>query len=334
MKLDTVLDVPLSDVPERARHLHRMGFDGVYTQEANRDPFFPLLLAAQATPLDIYPNVAIAFPRSPMHMAYTAFDLQRAAEGRFALGIGSQIRPHIEKRFSARFGQPVTHMRELVEALNAIFATFHSGERLDVRGEYYTHTLMTPTFIPQRLDPYSPPPIWVGALGPRMTRMAAEVAGGVAIHPFNTPHFLETVTQPAIDAGLANRANALGFTRIVDVIPCVFSDEQERQRAVAGCRSNLAFYASTPSYRVTLDAHGWGELQPELHRLTKEGRWADMPALISDELLEAVCPLGTPAEVAAELHRRYGGLAERLALSIPYAIPDLTLAALVKTFQS
>jgi len=333
MKLDTVLDVPLRDVADRARALHSMGFDGVYTQEANRDPFFPLLLAAQAVPLDVYPNVAIAFPRSPMHMAYTAFDLQRVAEGRFALGIGSQIRPHIEKRFSARFGNPVAHMRELVQALDAIFACFHAGERLDVRGEYYTHTLMTPTFIPPRLDPYTPPPIWVGALGPRMTRTAAEVAGGVAIHPFNTPHFLSTVSRPAIDAGLAARVAPAKFTRIVDVIPCVYRDKEERERAIAGCRSNLAFYASTPSYRVTLDAHGWGDLQPELNQLTKQGRWAEMPSLITDELLEAVCPVGSPAEVAAELHSRYAGLAERIALSIPYRMSDVTLASLAEHFQ-
>ena len=151
MKIDMVLSADLDAVADEARQLHAMGFDGVYTQEANSDVTFPLLLAAQAAPIDIYTNVAIAFPRSPMHLAYAAFDLQRVAKGRFALGIGSQIRPHIEKRFSARFGNPVAHIAELVQALHAIFRCFHDGERLDFRGEYYTHTLMTPTFIPPRL---------------------------------------------------------------------------------------------------------------------------------------------------------------------------------------
>lgn len=334
MRLDSVLDAPLDGIAEQARRLAAAGFDGVYTQEANRDVWFPLLLAAQAAPLDVYPNVAIAFPRSPMHLAYAAFDLQRTSGGRFALGIGSQIRPHIEKRFSARFGQPVAHMSELVRALKAIFRCFTEGERLDFRGEYYTHTLMTPTFVPAPLDG-PPPPIWVGALGPRMTEMSAREADGVLVHPFNTERFLRTVTAPAIDAGLAaaGRERA-GFTLGVDVIPCVYRDERERDRAVAGCRSNLAFYASTPSYRVTLDAHGWGELQPELNRLTKAGRWADLPALVSDELLAAVCPTGTPSEVAAELHRRYGGLADRIALSIPYPVADAALAELADSFRS
>jgi probable F420-dependent oxidoreductase len=310
-----------------------MGFDGVYTQEANSDVTFPLLLAAQAAPIDIYTNVAIAFPRSPMHLAYAAFDLQRAASGRFALGIGSQIRPHIEKRFSARFGNPVAHLSELVRALHAIFRCFHEGERLDFRGEYYTHTLMTPTFIPPRLA-YDPPPIWVGALGPRMTQMSAEVADGVLIHPFNSELFLRSVTVPRVEAGLAaSGRHRSSFTLGVDVMACVYGDDAERVVAENGCRSNLAFYASTPSYRVTLDAHGWGELQPELNRMTKTGRWAEMPALIDDALLDALCVRGTPAEAGRILRQRYAGIADRVSLSVPYRIAPATLAELVAAFR-
>ncbi|MEO5840009.1 MAG: TIGR03617 family F420-dependent LLM class oxidoreductase [Acidimicrobiales bacterium] len=332
MKIDMVLNAALDAVAEQARQLHAMGFDGVYTQEANSDVTFPLLLAAQAAPVDIYTNVAIAFPRSPMHIAYAAFDLQRVSNGRFALGIGSQIRPHIEKRFSARFGNPVAHTAELVQALHAIFRCFHEGERLEFRGEYYTHTLMTPTFIPAALG-CEPPPIWVGALGPRMTQMAAEVADGVLIHPFNSEQFLRTVTVPRIEAGLAasgrDRAN---FTLGVDVMACVYGNEAERVVAENGCRSNLAFYASTPSYRVTLDAHGWGDLQPELNRMTKIGRWADMPQLIDDALLDTLCIRGTPAEAGRALRQRYAGIADRVSLSVPYRIAPTTLAALVAAF--
>jgi probable F420-dependent oxidoreductase len=332
LKLDTVLDGPLDHIAGQAAALHTAGFDGVYTQEANRDVWFPLLLAAQAAPLDIYPNVAIAFPRSPMHLAYAAFDLQRASGGKFALGLGSQIKPHVEKRFSAQFGKPVEHMAELIGALRAIFGCFHSGDRLDFRGKYYTHTLMTPTFIPAPLES-EPPPIWIGALGSRMTRMSAELADGVLIHPFNTAHFLRTVTLPNVEAGLmASGRRRSDFMLGVDVIPCVYRNESERTRAIAGCRSNLAFYASTPSYRVTLDAHGWGELQPELNLLTKQGRWGDMPGLISDELLEAICPMGSPEQVARQLRVRYRGVADRVALSIPYRVEPDALAELADAF--
>jgi probable F420-dependent oxidoreductase len=333
VKIDMVLSADLASVAEETRRLHDIGVDGVYTQEANSDVMFPLLLAARSAPLDVYTNVAIAFPRSPMHLAYAAFDLQRVSRGRFALGIGSQIRPHVEKRFSARFGNPVAHTRELVEALRAIFRCFHDGARLDFRGEYYTHTLMTPTFIPARLDG-DPPPIWVGALGPRMTQMAAEVADGVLIHPFNTETYLRTVTQPRVAAGLAiagrERAH---FTLGVDVLACVYASDQEREVAEQACRSNLAFYASTPSYRVTLDAHGWGELQPELNRMTKAGRWSEMPALIDDALLDELCVRGTPAVAGRELRRRYEGIADRVSLSVPYHLPAPTLAALVASFH-
>lgn len=333
VKIDMVLSAGLDAVADEARHLHEIGLDGVYTQEANSDVLFPLLLAAQAAPLDVYTNVAIAFPRSPMHLAYAAFDLQRVARGRFALGIGSQIRPHIEKRFSARFGQPVAHLRELVAALHAIFRCFHDGEHLDFRGDYYTHTLMTPTFIPPALDG-APPPIWVGALGPRMTQMAAEVADGVLVHPFNSERFLRTVTQPRVAAGLAlaDRDRST-FTVGVDVIACVYENEEQRRVAEQACRSNLAFYASTPSYRVTLDAHGWGDLQPELNRMSKEGRWSEMPALIDDRLLDELCVRGTPAEAGRTLRRRYEGIADRVSLSVPYRLAPSTLAALVASFH-
>jgi len=334
VKIDTVLRADLDTVGDQARQLHAMGFDGMYTQEANSDVTFPLLLAAQAAPVDVYTNVAIAFPRSPMHLAYTAFDLQRVSHGRFALGIGSQIRPHIEKRFSARFGNPVAHVAELVHALHAIFRCFHEGERLDFRGEYYTHTLMTPTFIPAPLG-CEPPPVWVGALGPRMTEMAAEVADGVLIHPFNSELFLRSVTLPRIEAGLAaSGRDRARFTVGIDVMACVFGDDAERELAERGCRSNLAFYASTPSYRVTLDAHGWGDLQPELNRMTKAGQWSEMAGLIDDSLLDVLCVRGTPAEAGRILRQRFAGIADRVSLSIPYGIAPTTLAELVAAFRN
>lgn len=328
MKYDMVL-ANRDDAEHAARALHEMGFDGAYTQEGNRDVFFPLLLAARAAPLDLYTNVAIAFPRSPMHLAYTAFDLQRASQGRFALGLGSQIRPHIEKRYSARWDHPVKQMREYVQALHAIFDCFHEGKKLDFRGEYHTFTLMTPTFVPEPL-PWGPPPIWMAALGPVMTRTAAEVADGVLIHPFNSERFLREVTVPAVAEGLRRSGRARdGFTLGVDVILCVYGDEEEQAVAEQGCRFNTAFYASTPSYRVTLDVHGWGDRQPRLNEMTKAGRWGEIGSVVDDELLDTVCVRGTPAEAAAVVRSRYADLADRVSFSVPYAVRPDTLAAFV-----
>jgi probable F420-dependent oxidoreductase len=325
--IDGVLDAPYADVEAQAQELAATGFDGGFTLESNRDVLFPLVLAARSgAGLMLYPNVAIAFPRSPMHLAYQAWDLQRLTAGRFALGLGSQIRPHIEKRYSARWDRPVRQMRELVSATKAIFRTFHEGAPLAFRGDYYTFTLMTPTFIPPPLE-WGPPPIWMGALGPQMTRAAAEVADGVLIHPFNTERFLREQTVPRVDAGLA----AVGRTRddytiTVTTIVCVYGTEEERVAAERSCRFNLAFYGSTPSYRVTLDVHGWEGLQPELNRLSKEGRWDEMGALVDDDVLRTICVCGTPAEVASQLRARFTDIADRVAFSVPYGVRPALLA--------
>jgi probable F420-dependent oxidoreductase len=328
MKFDTVLDAPYEKIEDQARSIADMGFDGAFTLESNRDVLFPLVLAARSgAALDLYPNVAIALPRSPMHLAYQAWDLQRLTDGRFALGVGSQIKPHIEKRYSARWDKPVRQMRELVAATKAIYRTFHEGEPLEFRGEYYTFTLMTPTFIPPRLES-GPPPIWMGGLGPLMTKAAAEVADGVLIHPFNSERFLREQTLPRVEAGLATSGRSRDeFTLTVTAIICVYGEdgnEEERAAAEKGSRFNLAFYGSTPSYRVTLDAHGWGGVQPELNRLTKEGRWAEMAEVVDDEMLHTLCVCGTPAEVAGILRTRYAGIADRVAFSVPYGVrPEL-----------
>lgn len=329
MKLDTTLMGALADVPETARNLAAAGFDGVFTFEGNTDIFFPLVLAAEHTDLDLATNVAIAFPRSPMHLAYQAWDLHKQSEGRFSLGLGTQIRPHIERRYSATWGRPVAHMRELVEATRAIFSCWQDGTPLDHHGEYYDFDLMTPIFVPDAL-PWGPPPIWLGALGPKMTQMAGEVADGLWIHPFNTRTFVTEHTLPNLAEG-AQRAGrdpatiALG----IDVMVGVYRTEEERETAVNGCRFNLAFYGSTPAYRVTLDAHGWGDLQPRLRTLTKENRWDEMGSVVDDEILHTIAVVGTPDECAAQLRDRYGDLASRLGFSLPYGPSTELLAELV-----
>ena len=290
------------DAVLRAAQLADLGLAGVYTFEGPNDPFVPLIRVAGEVDVDLMTNVAIAFPRNPMQLAHLAFDLQRLAGGRFTLGLGSQIRPHIERRYGVEFDHPVARMREWVEALRAIFARWQDGTPLDYTGRFTRHTLMTPMFDPGPL-PSGPPPIHLGAVGPRMTAMAATVADGLLTHPFTSRRFLHEVTFPAIDRSVAE--------------------------ADAAVRGMLGFDGSTPAYRPVLEAEGWAEAQPELRRLTKEGRWDEMAALVDDAMLATLAVRGTPAQVATALRERFGERADRVAVTLPYAVRDETLGALV-----
>ena len=319
MKFDMALSAELGEVRAQAQAYEAMGVDGVFTFEGQRDVFFPLVAAAEHTGLDLYTNVAIALPRSPMHLAYQAFDLHRLSGGTFALGLGSQIKPHITKRYSAVWDRPVAQMRELMEATRAIFACWQDGERLDFRGDYYTFTLSIPTFEPGPL-PFGAPPIWAGALGPKMTRMVAKTADGILIHPFCTRQFLQAHTMPEVQAGLdAAERSRDDFTVGVGVIVGLYDDDADHEATQAvdqRCRANLGFYGSTPAYRVVLDAHGWGDLQDELNRLTKQGRWGEIGAVWDPEMVNTLSVQGTPTEAAAEIRRRFGDLADRIHLSL------------------
>jgi probable F420-dependent oxidoreductase len=323
MRVDTQLTAPLGTVADEADRLKAAGFDGVFTFEGPHDVFFPLVEAAPAG-LDLYTNVAISFPRSPVHLAHQAWDLQRLSNGRFALGLGTQVRRHIEQRFSATWGSPAAHMREQILAIKAIFAAWQHGERLSFEGEYYRHTYMPPLFCPAPL-PSDPPPVWCGAVGPRLTRAVAEVADGLLVHPFHSERSLLETTLPLVDGGLvASGRPRESFTFVVDAIVCAGRDEAELAAADAGCRSLLAFYGSTPAYRSVLDHHGWGDLQPLLQQMVREGRWDELPSRIDEPLLDTLCLRGSPDDVAAELVRRYAGVADRIGFYLPYGHdPDL-----------
>jgi len=329
MRLDAGLTGDLADSGRRAAELTETGVDGLFTFEGNSDPFLPLVSAA-GLDVDIYTNVAIAFPRSPMHLANLGWDLQRAAGGRFALGLGTQIRPHIERRFSTTWHRPAERMAELIAAVRAIWANWHSGERLAHRGEHYRVDLMTPLFVPEPLgDGVAPPPIWVGALGPRMTRTMARVADGIVIHPFNSSSFVADVTMPLVASGLAQGGRSrsdLCLNIGLIAMPCL--SDSEYARAGEAMRFQLAFYGSTPAYRVVLDHHGLGDLQPRLREATMSADWSALGALIDDEVLDLLAVRGTPAEVADRLRRDYGGLADRVSLTMP-GISSEALAALV-----
>ncbi|MCG7632699.1 TIGR03617 family F420-dependent LLM class oxidoreductase [Gordonia McavH-238-E] len=325
MKIMTALFNP-TDAVERAQLLQEAGASGVFTFEGPHDVFSPLVLASTVTGLDIMSNVAIAFPRNPIQLAHQANDLQLLSEGRFILGLGTQVRAQIEKRYGVEFDRPVERMKEMVGALRAIFATWNSGERLDFRGEYYRHTLMTPTFVPGP-NPYGPPPIYLGALGPRLTRATAEVADGLLVMPFGTKRFLHETTLPAVRDGLAAAGRSEDdFEVVPEIIVSVGSGLDDDH---ASTRMLLAFYGSTPAYRPVLEAHGWGDLQPELNTMSKQGRWQEMAGLIDDEMLHTIAACGTPKEVAAHIRDRVDGVSDRICLYQPGPIAVDALAEIV-----
>jgi probable F420-dependent oxidoreductase len=312
------------DAEERARALRDAGASGVFTFEGPHDVFTPLTLASRASGLDLMTNVAIAFPRNPIHLAHQAVDHQLLSGGRFTLGLGTQIRTQIEKRFGADFERPVGRMRELVAALRAIFATWSTGARLEFHGEFYRHTLMTPTFSPA--EPFTPPPIYLGALGPQMTTMTAEVADGLLVMPFGSARFLREVTMPHVDKGLA----AGGRTRSdLAVVPEIIVSDAAADPDHTAARRLLAFYGSTPAYRPVLEVHGWGDLQTDLHALSKQGRWQEMGGLIDDEVLHTIAACGTPAQIATHIADRTAGIADRICLYQPGPIAVESLSQIV-----
>jgi probable F420-dependent oxidoreductase len=309
-----------------------VGVDGVFTFEGQHDVFFPLVAACAEGPpgVDLMTNVAMAFPRSPLHMAHSAYDLQVMSQGRFRLGLGSQIRPHIERRYGSTWSRPVARMRESVLATKAILNRWEGLAPLDFRGEFTTHTLMTPNFDPGP-NPFGPPKIHIGALGPKMCEMTAEVADGILVMPFNSGRHFRERTLPAIDRGLATGGRTRDdFEIVVEAIMAVGDTDEDLEAARKGVRGLLSFYGSTPSYRPVLEVEGWGELQPELNAMSKRGEWASMSNLITDQMVETIAIPGRPAEAAKELVSRFGGHADRVCLYFPgYPMSDERLAQLV-----
>jgi probable F420-dependent oxidoreductase len=321
VKIQTALFGP-GDAIARAQALKEAGATGVFTFEGPHDVFAPLTLASTVPGLDLMTNVAIAFPRNPIHLAHQAHDHQLLSRGRFTLGLGTQIRTQIEKRFGADFTHPVARMTELIAALRAIFESWSSGERLRFEGRFYRHTLMTPNFSPGP-NPFGPPPIYVGALGPRLTRATAEHADGLLVMPFGSQKFLHEATMPAVRDGLAAAARSTAdFAVVPEIIVSAGEDHTATRRL-------LAFYGSTPAYKPVLDIHGWGDLQPELHALSKQGRWQEMGGLIDDEVLHTIAACGTPAEIAEHIRKRVAGVSDTVCLYQPGPIPVDVLSEIV-----
>lgn len=320
MLLDLQLDARPDRALDRARELTEAGAAGLFTFEGPHDVFLPLAAVAGQVEADLMTNVAIAMPRSPMHLAHTAWDLQLMSGGRFRLGLGSQIQPHIEKRYGARWSPPAARMAEIVAAVRAILTSWQDGTRLDFRGEHTTHTLMPPTFVPGP-NPYGPPPLLLGALGPVMTRTAAEVADGLLVMPFHSRRHFRERTLPAVAEGLSRSGRATqDFDVFCQAIVAMGRTDAEIEAARTGVRRLLAFYGSTPAYRPVLEVEGWADLQPELNRLSKTGDLATMFSLVDDTMLDTIAVAGTPEECAAEISHRFGdvpGVADRVCCYFP-----------------
>jgi probable F420-dependent oxidoreductase len=322
MKVDGGIGTNLAMAGAQAKELEAAGYSGGWTAETSHDPFFPLLMAAEHTEhLEIGTSIAVAFARNPMLLANVGWDLQAFSKGRFVLGLGSQIKPHITKRFSMEWSHPAARMREMIMAIRAIWDTWENGTPLAFRGDYYTHTLMTPFFTPDRADlaGFGVPKIFLAGVGELMTEVAGEVCDGFLCHGFTTEKYLREVTLPALARGRAKAGKTMeGFEVVGPSFVVTGADEPSMQTAAAGTRQQIAFYGSTPAYRPVLDLHGWGGLQDELNTLSKQGKWVDMGNLITDEILETFAVVGEPERIAPELQRRYGDVIHRISFYAPY----------------
>lgn len=333
LKIDGGIPNRLDRVVEAARDLEEQGYDGGWTAETSHDPFLPLLLAAEHTSrIDLGTNIAVAFARNPMTVANLGWDLQAYSQGRFILGLGTQIQAHIEKRFSMPWSHPARRMREFVTALRAIWSAWKDDTKVRFEGEFYTHKIMTPMFTPEP-HPYPLPKIFLAAVGEAMTEMCGEVADGHLGHPMVSKRYLTEVTMPILLRGIERSGrNRSDFEVSAEVMVATGTNEDELATAMTATRKQIAFYGSTPAYRRVLELHGWGDLHEELHRLSKEGEWNAMGSLIDDEILGAFAVVGPADEVADALRARCQGVVDRV-LPIFYAASDDCIRAALKEFR-
>lgn len=320
MKIDVGIGSDLTKAGAHAREVEEVGYDGIWSGETSHDPFLPLVLAVEATErVELGTSIAVAFARSPMTTANMANDLHLFSKGRFNLGVGSQIKPHIEKRFSMPWSHPAARMREFIQAVRAIWDCWNNGTKLDFRGDFYSHTLMTPMFNPGP-NPYGPPKVFLAAVGEHMTEVAAETADGMLIHAFMTEQYLRDVTLPTIERGLANSGRSRAdFQVSYPAFVVTGNTEEEMEQAARNVRRQIAFYGSTPAYRPVLEVHGWGDLQTELNALSKQGKWAEMGECIDEEVLNAFAVVSEPEALPKRLHERFDGPIDRVMVAVPYA---------------
>jgi probable F420-dependent oxidoreductase len=324
MKFDvTVFSDDLNTAGDLAKTVEDYGFDGLWVAEAAHNPFLPLIHAAQATHrINLGTAIAVAFPRSPMIMAQTVWDLAEQSNGRFILGLGTQIKPHITKRFSATWGKPVTQLREYIQSLRAIWHSFQTSAPLQVQGEYYNFSSLPPAFSPTPM-PHHDIPIYIAGVNTGLAKLGGERCDGFHVHSFHTPDYLRQVLVPAIEEG----GQRTGRTRAdVDLSCAVFvvtgRNNEETEASKIATKSQIAFYASTPSYSKVLELHGWQDLIPELNVLLRRNKWDEMHTLISDDMLDHFAVVAPPDELPYKVRERYEGLLDRVGFYFPFEPSD------------
>jgi probable F420-dependent oxidoreductase len=338
VKLDVaMLTHDLRTVPDYARKVEALGFDCLWSAETQHDPFLPLAAAATVTSrIRLGTSIAVAFPRSPMILAHTAWDLAKASGGRFILGLGSQVKGHNERRFSVKWEAPAPRMREVVLALRAIWDCWQNRTKLNFKGQFYRFDLMTPFFDPGPIE-HPKVPVYIAGVNQHMCRVAGEVCEGLHVHPFNSPTYLREYVQPAVDEGLkAAGKRREDFTYATSSFVIIGDTEPELAAQRLAVKQQIAFYASTRTYEPVLAAHGWQDLAPHLHRKSVEGDWTGMAELITDEMLDTYAVTGTTDTIAARLTERYRGLLDRTAFyqpQTPQALDDPRLPRLIKQFN-
>ncbi|MGE0575809.1 MAG: TIGR03617 family F420-dependent LLM class oxidoreductase [Reyranella sp.] len=340
-KVDPGLRAPeipldLATVGENARLLEEVGYDGIVVEETKDDPFVIMALAAQATTrLKLATSVAIAFPRSPAVTAMSAWTLQKLSRGRFTLGLGTQVKAHIERRYGLAWSPAGPWMREYVGAVRAVWECWQNGTPLAVRGPHYNLDLMVPLFNPGPIE-HPRIPIQLAAVNAVMCQVAGEVADGIRPHPVCTPSYIAGVMLPAVRAGAARTGRSLAdFSVCMKPLVAAAASEAELVPKVRDVRARIAFYASTPQYRAAFEHLGLGELADRLKLLSRAQRWEEMPRHISDEVLETFVTIGTYDTIARKLHERYGSVVTHCEFSIPVkdATDKARLGDLARTLQ-
>jgi probable F420-dependent oxidoreductase len=315
MKLDAVLPpIELGQIPELAEETERMGFDALWSTETRHDPFLPLALIAEHTQrLQMGTAVAIGLARSPATLAYTSWDLARMSHGRFMLGLGTQVKAHIERRFGVPWPvSPIKKFRELIQATRSFWKTWQKGDRLNFRGEYFKLSLMTPFFAPEPIE-FPEIPIFIAGVNKGLCRLAGELADGFHVHPYHSSNYLKNVILPAIEEGLT-RSGRKRESVSISVTALVALNDTDREFV----RSQIAFYASTPTYHPVMDLHGWGDVADRLRQLSRRGQWGEMIGLITEDMLETFATIAPQEELPEALKKRYTGLADRLTLYLPF----------------
>lgn len=315
MKIDVGILVPnLLDIPTAARAAEEIGFDAIWTSETQHEPFLPLAIAAEHTRrIGLGTSIAVAYARSPTNLAHIAWDLQNASRGRFILGLGTQVKAHVERRFGMVWDERVApKFRDFILAMRAVWAAWQGDGRVNYRGEFYKITLMTPFFNPGPIE-HPHIPVYIAGVNEHLCRVAGEVCEGFHVHPFHTPKYIREIVLPNIELGAQKGQRS---RHDVQLSSAIFAATNDVEREAA--RQQISFYASTPTYRTVLEVHGWGEVGEKLSALAARGKWNEMPGLISDEILDEVAVIAPADELPARIKTRYAGLLDRITFYAPF----------------